>query len=67
MVTEILEKLEGFATEHPYVCIVTGATLFATSQFMYYRMLNNSIRDAVKTVAKMEKKKSKKNKKETED
>ena len=67
MVTEILEKLEGFATEHPYVCIVTGATLFTTSQFMYYRMLNNSIRDAVKTVAKMEKKKSKKNKKETED
>ena len=64
---EILEKLEGFATEHPYVCIATGATLFATSQFMYYRMLNNSIRDAVKTVAKMEKKKSKKNKKETED
>ena len=67
MVTEILEKLEVFATEHPYVCIATGATLFATSQFMYYRMLNNSIRDAVKTVAKMEKKKSKKNKKETED
>ena len=67
MLNEILEKLETVAVEHPYMCIAAGATMFATSQYMYYRMLNNSIRDAVKTVAKMEKKKSKKNKKETED
>lgn len=67
MVNEILETIESFAEEHPYVCIVAGATMFATSQYMYYRMLNNSIRDAVKTVAKTEKKKSKKAKKETED
>ena len=68
MVNEILEKVEGFVVDHPYACIIAGTGMVVAGQFMYYKMLQNSISDAMKNVAKLEKKKkSKKLKKETEE
>lgn len=70
MVNEVLEMVEGFVKEHPYACIVAGTGMIVGGQFMYYRMLNNSIKEAMLTVAiekKKKDKKAKKQKKETED
>lgn len=70
MVNEVLEMVEGFVKEHPYACIVAGTGLVVTGQFMYYKMLNDSIHHAMIEVAIEKKKKAKKDKKakkETED
>lgn len=70
MVTEILETVEGFVKEHPYLCIVAGTGMVVGGQFMYYKMLNDSIHHAMIEVAIEKKKKAKKDKKakkETED
>jgi hypothetical protein len=70
MVNEVLELVEEFVKEHPYACIIAGTGLVVGGQFMYYKMLNDSIKDAMITVAIEKKKKAKKDKKakkETED
>ena len=70
MLNEVLETMENFIKEHPYLCIAAGTGMVVGGQFCYYRMLHNSIQDAMITVAIEKKKKSKKDKKakkETED
>lgn len=63
MLNEVLETVEGFVREHPYACIVAGTAMVVGGQFCYYRMLHNSIQDAMITVAIEKKKKAKKDKK----
>lgn len=63
MVNEILETVETFVEEHPYACIVAGTAMVVGGQFMYYKMLNDSIHHAMIEVAIEKKKKSKKDKK----
>lgn len=63
MLSEVLETVEGFIKEHPYACIVMGTGLVVTGQFMYYKMLNDSIQHAMIEVAIEKKKKAKKDKK----
>lgn len=63
MVNEVLELVEEFVKEHPYACIIAGTGLVVGGQFMYYKMLNDSIKDAMITVAIEKKKKAKKDKK----
>lgn len=58
MVTEILETVEGFIKEHPYLCIVAGTGMVVGGQFMYYKMLNDSIHHAMIEVAIEKKKES---------
>ena len=70
MLNEVLETMENFIKEHPYACIAMGTGMVVTGQFLYYKMLNDSIKDAMITVAiekKKAKKKAKKEKRETED
>lgn len=63
MINEVLETVEGFIKEHPYACIVAGTGMVVAGQFMYYKMLNDSIHHAMLTVAIEKKKKDKKDKK----
>lgn len=70
MLNEVLETMENFIKEHPYACIAMGTGMVVAGQFLYYKMLNDSIKDAMITVAIEKKKKAKKDKKakkETED
>lgn len=70
MVNEILETMESFIKEHPYLSIAAGTGMVVAGQFMYYKMLNDSIHHAMIEVAIEKKKKAKKDKKakkETED
>lgn len=70
MVNEILETMESFIKEHPYLSIAAGTGMVVAGQFMYYKMLNDSIHHAMIEVVIEKKKKAKKDKKakkETED
>lgn len=70
MINEILETVEGFIKEHPYLSIAAGTGMVVAGQFMYYKLLNDSIHHAMIEVAIEKKKKAKKDKKakkETED
>ena len=70
MVNEVLELVEEIVKEHPYACIIAGTGLVVGGQFMYYKILNDSIHHAMIEVAiekKKKDKKAKKQKKETEE
>jgi len=62
MVNEVLELVEEFVKEHPYACIIAGTGLVVGGQFMYYKMLNDSIHHAMIEVAIEKKKKDKRRK-----